>query len=676
MKLFIVFLFITSSIFGQKTIQNDKLVEINELIEKSKNTDLSLKVRKDYAVESVRIASEANTDSLILKANRNLSLIYFLSEDYDEYVALNQENYSLAKKLKDTSALAVSSGNLASYYKYIRLNDSAYFYFTKSLRFYSKLKDLEQESYTLMSIADLQYNGKDYTSSEKNAIAAIKILSNLPENEDNLDDLWILNNRIADISSELNQYEKSIEYHDRALDIAENMSDGFINRIYSVNNKAFVYREKGEYKEALKLYNSLIPLRKKYQEEDPTFYALIIDNIAYTEFLNGSTDYKKLLKDFYLAYEIANNYDDQVTRMAVSTDLSKFYLKLNKHDSAYKYAIETYKISKNLSSNEYTLDALVVLSKIKKGEEGKKYLNEHIELSDSLLNVERNERNKYARIEYESDQLEAENKQISKENLYLAILSIGLLLTAILIYVVISQRAKNRKLKLIQVQQKANEDIYNLMLGQQDKVDEARTQEKKRISEELHDGVLGRLFGTRLSLDSINFKDGKEAMMTRANYIGQLKTIEEDIRKISHELNTDFVSGAGFMDIVSELIENQTQAYGLKYDFKFTDDISWDLVPNKTKINIYRIIQESMQNIYKHANAKAIKISISLEKSVICLDIIDDGEGFDTSKSKKGIGLKNMTSRVEDISGKITFDSLPGNGTTVNVKIPYTNQST
>ena len=135
------------------------------------------------------------------------------------------------------------------------------------------------------------------------------------------------------------------------------------------------------------------------------------------------------------------------------------------------------------------------------------------------------------------------------------ILSIGLLLTAILVSILISQRSKNRKLKLIQVRQKANEDIYNLMLGQQDKVDEARAKEKIRVSKELHDGVLGRLFGTRLSLDSMNFKDGKEAMMARANYIGQLKTIEEDIRKISHELNTDFVSGTGFMAIVTELID-------------------------------------------------------------------------------------------------------------------------
>jgi signal transduction histidine kinase len=212
------------------------------------------------------------------------------------------------------------------------------------------------------------------------------------------------------------------------------------------------------------------------------------------------------------------------------------------------------------------------------------------------------------------------------------------------------------------------------LLGQQDKVDEARAKEKIRVSKELHDGVLGRLFGTRLSLDSINFKEGKDAAMTRANYIAQLKIIEEDIRKISHELNTDFVSGSGFMDIVTELIETQSQAYGLKHEFDYTDDISWDLVSNKTKINIYRIIQESMQNIYKHANAHVVKISISLEKDVICLKIIDDGDGFDTSKSKKGIGLKNMISRVEDINGRITFRSHSGQGTIVNVEVPYTNQ--
>ena len=515
--------------YGQNAKQNSLLAEIDDLINKSKNPSFTIDERTKYAYKSDKISKELAVDSITLKVNRNMALIYAELKDYDNYISINKVDVELAKKLKDTSGLAVANLNLGGIYKLQSKNDSAYYFFSTALKYYNAFDELEQKAYVLMSIANLQYNEKDYTSSEYSAIRAIKILDALPETENNLDNLWILYNRIGDISSELGDFEKSLEYHDKAIAIADSMEDGFINKIYSINNMAFVYRELKNYKKTLELYRSLVPLKSKYQDYDPTFYALIINNIAYTEFLDGSTEYNRLQNTFYDAYKLAEVNDDEVTKMAVTTDLSKFYLKRQKLDSAYIYAKETYDISKYLSSNDYTLEALLILSQIKEGEEGKKYLNEHIKLTDSLLNLERNSRNKSARIEFDSDQLEAENEQISKENLYLVIVSIGLLLTAILVYIVISQRAKNRKLKLLQVQQKANEDIYNLMLGQQDKVDEARAKEKIRVSKELHDGVLGRLFGTRLSLDSMNFKDGKDAMMTRANYIGQLKTIEDDI---------------------------------------------------------------------------------------------------------------------------------------------------
>ena len=515
---------------------------------------------------------------------------------------------------------------------------------------------------------------KVYVSSEENAIKAIKLFNTLPKSESVLDDLWSLNNLLGNISYDLERFNEALEYHEKAISIADDMRDGMYNKTISYNNQANVYRKVFNYDKAIQLYNEIIELRSVYEEQDPTFYPLIIDNLAYTNVLAGNKDYDKIDKMFYEAFDISNELNDDITKLAVTIDLSKYYKHRQLKDSTLKYAQSAYDLAKRISSNDILLESMILLSELKEGEEGKKYLKEHIFLTDSLLKVDRKVGNKFARIELETDQLEAENKQISKENLYLLILSIGLLVTAILTYLFISQRAKNRKLKLIQVQQKANEDIYNLMLGQQDKVEEARAKEKMRVSKELHDGVLGRLFGTRLSLDSINFNEGKEAMMARANYINQLKTVEEDIRKISHDLNTDFVSGSSFIDIVAELIENQTQAYGLQHDFQYTDDISWDLVSNKTKINIYRIIQESMQNIYKHANAKTIKISISLKNDVICLGIIDDGDGFDTTKNKKGIGLKNMSSRVEEINGSISFTSQSGNGTKVKVKIPYTNQ--
>lgn len=671
--LFIIFALFFVQLYAQS---NSKLLDsLSYYQELSKSKSQSLEDRLKYAKVASDFAEDTKNDSIILSAGRNLAYSYLINGEFDRFKEVSLVNLEQAIKLKDSNALAYTNKNLGWYYYQIEDdNTNAYRYFVEALKYFDVLKNLKEKAEIIYSIAVLQDNEKDYLGSEQNAVEALKIFNAINDSKYNLDKYLVLN-LLGSVSNKLENYDDSIEYHKQALEISKRLKNEYKYYLESMNNLALPYREKGDYSRALDIYRELLN-DPKLKSENIVFYSLILENYAFTRFLKGDYDYQSLEDDFLKALKVADSINDPYTKLAASIDLAKFYKANDKKSSALKYAEESYKISKDIPIVELYLESMIILSGLTNGDVSKSYLEEHIRLSDSLLKVERSVRNKFARIKYGADQLEAENKQITRENLYLLILSAGLLFTAVLVYLVISQRSKNRKFKLIQVQQKANEDIYNLMLSQQDKVDEARAKEKIRVSKELHDGVLGRLFGTRLSLDSINFKDGKEAMMARANYISQLKTIEEDIRKISHELNTDFVSGSGFMDIVSELIENQTKAYDLTYEFNYTDDISWDSVSNKTKINIYRIIQESMQNIYKHANAKAIKISISLEKNVICLDIIDDGEGFDTSKSKKGIGLKNMTSRVEEINGKITFTSQSGNGTTVNVKIPYTNQST
>jgi len=124
------------------------------------------------------------------------------------------------------------------------------------------------------------------------------------------------------------------------------------------------------------------------------------------------------------------------------------------------------------------------------------------------------------------------------------------------------------------------------------------------------------------------------------------------------------------LDIIKTLVETQTKAYQLQYSIEHNDDINWDNVPNKTKIHIYRIIQESLQNIYKHANATHVKISFTQKNNVICLTINDNGSGFDVNKAKKGIGLKNMTSRVHEIQGVFDVISEKDQGTTITIKVP------
>ena len=667
--IFFLLVFSIQSIFAQDNSILLKLDSIIHFRNQSKKNSLTLEERLRLAKKASDLSSELKIDSTIVLNNRNLSLLYFMLEDYESFKRVNYENLRLATKLNDTLVIATANSNLAWYNHHFQQYDSAYYYYTKALKKYEEIDDFFGQETILQNISLIQLIEKDYVGSEESAIQALKLTQKLSQSEKVLDGQWVLNNRLGIISLNLKQYNKALEYQDKAIVISDKMSDGYYNKLTSIHNKATIYREQKEYDQALELYENILEENKLF-EIDPTFYPLILDNIAFTKFEAKHTDYSNIEQMLQKAYKMSDSLEDQVTKLAVSIDLSKFYKGINRNDSALVYAHNSYKLAEEISNNDILLESMLILSELNPGEEGKKYLIEHIKLSDSLLFNERAARNKFARIAFETDEIERENERITRERMWLMALSGGLILTIVLLYIIITQRSKNKELRLKQEQQLANEEIYNLMLSQQDKVEEARTNEKKRISQELHDGILGRLFGTRLSLDSLNFSEGSEAIKTRSNYISELKTIEEDIRKISHDLNTDFVSGSGFMDIISDLIEKQTQAYQLKYEFNNNDSINWEVVPNKTKINIYRIVQESLQNIYKHAEASKVKISFKPKKNVICLSISDDGKGFDIHKSRKGIGLKNIASRVNELEGKVNFQSEINKGTTITIDIP------
>lgn len=651
---------------------NELLDSINKYYLLSKDAKQDWNFRLKSALKAKNLSDEFAVDSIRLRVQRALSVSYYYNELFEPYLKLNQENFKLAEKLNDTSALQASTNNLGSYYLFSEQMDSSYYYYSKKLGYFKSNDISIEKAETLSALADIQQEEKLYNGAELDAINAIKILNRLSENEDTLYLNWSLYNLLAIISKNTLNKNKTLEYYDKSISYTKEMEDGFTYEIFSINNKANAYRTFGEYSKALDLFNALLEEKEKYNEDEPDFYPTLLLNIAKTKFESG--DYKFLEVEDYLkkAYDTFKTIEFQNGIMATALEFSRLYLKHNEHNKAKQYGLEALKVSDEVSNNEYKMKALLTLSYLYEGEKGKDFLRKHIRLSDSLQSEERQVRNKFARVKFDTDQIEAENEQISRENILLLGSLLGLFIIGVSVYIIILQRAKNKELELVQEQQKANEEIYNLMLVQQDKVEEARAQEKIRVSKELHDGVLGRLFGVRLSLDSLNFSDGKEAMTNRANYIGQLKTIEEDIRKISHEMNTDFVSGSGFMDIVSELIENQSKAYGLKYDFKYTDDLSWEFVSNRTKINVYRILQESLQNIHKHSGAQSVKVQVLRENDSVIMYIVDDGKGFDTSKSKKGIGLKNMNSRISDIEGEISFASEINKGTKVTIKFPYT----
>ncbi len=668
-KKFLLLVFLLSSfwLLGQDKSTLDSIKELRQLVN---DGNLSYEDKYRYAEIAYELSAKTNSDSIQLKSGRQLSLASLNIDNYSTFKDLNLKNVELSLKLQDSTSLAYSYHDLAWYYDINYRYDSAYYYYYNAQKLYSVLEDAFNESLVFLNMAVIQEDQKDYIGAEKNAFNGIRLIEELPREGSNLITEWRLYNILALISQKLKQYDQAFDFYDKTLELGELMRPGLdYYAINAKNNIGNLYNSTGEYQQALRLFEDITNV-EDLPQIDIDLYIIALSNLARTKTLVGGFDSSEIRPIFELGLKTSDSVNSQIGRARTLHYLSDFYATNSQIDSALFAAKEVYTITKNLGANELMLDALRKMADLDQSENAKNYLNEYLVFSDSLLDNERAVRNKFARIEYETDQLKAEKEKATRERQIFLISSIALLVTLLLIYVIITQRAKNKELEFVQKQQEANEEIYNLMLAQQDKIDEGRTAEKKRISEELHDGVLGRLFGTRLSLDSLNFVNTDEAVKTRGQYIEELKSIEQEIRKISHDLNADFVSGRSFTDILKSLVESQMQAYGISYDYQEDHEIDWDSFSNKTKIHVYRMLQETMHNVYKHADASHVKISFDQKNDVILLSVIDNGKGFNTNKARKGIGLKNFDSRANEIGGKVEIFSNPDQGTTVKIHIP------
>ncbi|TYA69966.1 tetratricopeptide repeat-containing sensor histidine kinase [Seonamhaeicola marinus] len=579
------------------------------------------------------------------------------------------------KNLKPVDSVNIANQHykIGEFYRYSQKSDSAFYYYNKAEKVFKKQGLKYELAITYYGIAVVQCNEKDYTGSEVTSVEAIALLETLGSRNDVRKYKSFLYNNLGIVYDELEQFDVAIQYYEKSLRLKRGLKGDFTRSIgLTLNNMLKAYRRAGNYELAIEKYREILS-NSDLTTNYPEVFVLALGNYANTLYV--SKEHDKLPGLYIRALEICDSINDNYNSIIIHQHLAEYYNYINVKDSAKYYAYR----AKDLSTEYYNddlLKSLKLLSEIEEGDTATDYLKQYVELNDSIQNEERKIRNKFARIRFETDQIEKENIKIAKERMWLLIISTVLIIASFLLYLVIRQRIKNKELQFVQQQQEANEEIYNLMLSQNDSIEEARTLEKRRISEELHDGVLGRLFGTRLSLDSLNMANSADAVKTRGDYIEELKSIEEDIRKVSHELNTDFVAGGGFRDIIETLIETQSSAYKFQFEFTHDDSINWDIIPNKNKIHIYRIIQETLNNIYKHANASLVNISFKLKKNVICLVMKDNGAGFQVNRARSGIGLKNMKSRIKEIKGELNITSKVGVGTKVRIEVPVTETTT
>ena len=187
-------------------------------------------------------------------------------------------------------------------------------------------------------------------------------------------------------------------------------------------------------------------------------------------------------------------------------------------------------------------------------------------------------------------------------------------------------------------------------------------QEKERveIGQELHDNINQILATTKLYLEfALAQKNFSNKLINESKILTEKAMME--IRKLSNSLLPPSLEEIGLLEALNDLIENIRSVNSLKIKTNW-EYFSESILNKKLKLTIFRIVQEQLNNIIKHAHATQAKISIAQKDDQICLCIEDDGIGFDTTKRKNGVGIKNMISRSEVSNGKVTIQSKPGEG--------------
>ncbi|WP_234423154.1 tetratricopeptide repeat-containing sensor histidine kinase [Flavobacterium sp. RSP49] len=664
-------LFFISLFFGctKKSTQSEASIESKDSLSKylslANDFDLPSAQREKYIQKTFKIISPQENDSLHRVNLFKIANRYYNIPNWEEYIKTVQLILEKSAMTQDSFSMAKGNNYLGDYYDSQGIPDSAFLYYDKAQKIYFELNDNYNLAKTIINKANLQFNQSDLLGAEKASSKVLKII----KNSNKSDALYDAYNLLGLIYNELEDYKTAMGYHNKALASIDDelMTSFYQPKATSYNNIGYLLLKKQDFKQAKRYFQKGLDQKNVFKDK-PSLYAMLLNNLAYSKF---KLNEKEGLPDlFYRSLKIRDSLQLTQGVIASQINLSEYFNSKNKSLKASQFAKQALELSQKTNNYRNVLNSLKLLSIIEP-QNAAVYGKEYMQVSEKLQKSERKMGNKFTRIEYETEEIKNENTDLVQQNRNLVYIFSCLAMLSLFFFVIRTQKAKNRELLFKQHQQMANEEIYNLMITQQNTIEINRIKEKKRVARELHDGVLGRMFGVRINLDSLNKITDKNAVEKRTNYLIELKNIEQDIREISHDLNrekSELINN--FVAIVDNLFEDQKKTYKSKLISSIDPAIKWELVSNSLKINLYRILQEALQNSNKYANANTIKTELRKEEDHLILKISDNGVGFNIKTAKKGIGLQNILFRAKECDGTFDIQSSKKGGTIITVTTP------
>lgn len=632
------------------------------------NDSLSFSERDKWNEKAFSLIDLRRNDSVVRWYLYETALNYSKMKNGEKYYNISQIHFKKASEAKDTLNIARYYRYKGGYYRWNEVYDSAFFYYTKAEKFYKNTGNNEELARVYFFKGLLQYDFDDYLGAELSTNQTYNIIKKRKADRFTYSVL----NQLGNIAHNLRHYDQAIKLHKEALDLvvsinlsAELHKCDFINT--SLNNIGNSYKEQKKYRKAIYYFQKALS-RKDNLKEDVLANAYLFANIGYSKM--KLKEYSQLPNLYEKAIKIYDSLGIKNECSLSNVYLSEYYFRIKDTSKAISFSEKALQIAKESKAPYYYLIALSHAGFVNK-EKAPQYIKEYHEKNDSIQFEQRKVRNQFYKIQLETDEIIQEKESAIKQKWVLTSIVSSVLLIVILLFVIHRQRAKQKELQLFQIQQKGNEEIYQLMLNQQAKVEEARQKEKKRIALELHDGIMNKLASTRLNLFVLSKKSNRETINKCLTYIEDIHTIENEIRNVSHDLNQEiFIEKDNFKTLLKQFIAEQNSHLKTKFELQMDETINWELISSAIKMHLYRVIQEAVHNSNKHAKANNVTICNTKDENHLCLSITDDGMGFDTEKTKEGIGLLNMQQRIQSLNGTLSIKSKVKKGTTIYLQIP------
>ena len=576
-----------------------------------------------YIFNSLKIFEKLGKKSVVSDQYNLLAVTALRKNEYKKALDFNSRALIIQKEINYKNGMAVSYQLFGQIYTEQRDFEKAITENKKASAIYTELNDTRQIAALNSSIGNLYRKKGDYVNSIPFYITSI-VQNNKINNK------RILASAYLSLSNAYLHLEKLVEAK-QYLDSAEIIIEKTNNK---VNRKTF-YEFSSEYYYAINKPLKALEYFKKFNEQKDS--VLNIDNL-------------KVMDDLNVKYETEKK------ELKISL--------LNKTDSIKSLQLANQQIA--INKNLYDISQ----QKLALADADLQMADDSLQLSiknGTILQNKLDAAQKEERIKDLNKEKQIQALEVTRKNIAIVAILVFAVLIALLGYSFYKRRTLQQQafMQATLAKQQENATI---------EIIQAEEKERKRIAEDLHDGVGQLMTAAWLNLQALDEqmqpRDGSQYLLVNKTLLLVDESCKE-VRQVSHNMMPNALLRKGLVNAVREFT-SQINTGKLSINLQ-TEELQKPLESHVEAI-LYRVIQESVNNVVKHAQATQLDISINQEPDGIDVMIEDNGKGFDTTitRATDGIGLQNIISRIHYLKGTVEWNSSEGNGTLVAIHIPIT----